>query len=161
MSKGVGKKIGQFTLRGVHFETQLGSTPSRIILFDGRFDTAWRITKFVLGPTAVSDDETTTRSWAAKLATEDSLVYDDWRWDDNREIAWSAGSYDANAQVLWPNSKDVIDPDHLIIQDLWLYANEYNEQPVNYLIEMEKYEISEWRGALAMVRSKSQNVTGA
>jgi len=26
---------------------------------------------------------------------------------------------------------------------------------------MEKYKISEWRGALAMVRSKSQNVTSA
>lgn len=155
------KKIGEYTCRGVHHETQSGTYPSRIILFDGRFDTAWKITKFVIGPTAVSDDETSTRTFVAKLATEEDLVYDDWRWDDNREVAWAACSFDANAGSPSFQPDFVVDPDNLIVEDLWLYANEYGEGSVNYLIEMEKYKISAWRGALAMVRSKSQNVTGA
>ena len=153
------KKIGEYTCRGIHHETQLGSRASRITLFDGRFDTAWKITKFVIGPSSVADDETTMRVFAAKLATESGLVYDEWSWDDNREIAWATASFDVNSNTAGPTS--IVDKDNLIVEDLWLYANEYNEQPVNYLIEMTKYEIPAWRGALAMVRSKSQNVTGA
>ena len=46
-------------------------------------------------------------------------------------------------------SHALIDPNNLIIEDLYVYARG-NDVGINYMITMEKYHFSEWRGALAM-----------
>ena len=51
----------------------------------------------------------------------------------------------------------IIDEDNLIIQDLYIGAYSYSDaEQFNYLIKLDKYEISDWQGALAMVRNRSQ-----
>ena len=43
------KKIGEYTARGVVSETQSSTgSPARVTLFDGRFDTAYRVVKFYI-----------------------------------------------------------------------------------------------------------------
>ena len=148
------KKIGSYTTRG-----QVLDGEHKITLFDGSFSTGYRITKIVIGPSATAEDEIDFAS--VKLATVSGLSQNTWDWSDNTEIGWAMFGYYANAAASafgGPNEFNQIDPDNMIIEDLYLYVQSRNEDPVNYFIEMEKYEISDWQGALGMVRNSSQNV---
>jgi hypothetical protein len=148
------KKIGTYTTRG-----QVGDGETKITLFDGKFNTGYRITKIVIAASNTAEDEVDFTS--VKLATVSGLSEDTWDWSDNTEIAWAMFGYFANAAATafgGPNEFSQIDPDNMIIEDLFLYVQSRNEDPINYLIEMEKYDISDWQGALAMVRNSSQNV---
>ena len=144
------KKISEYTTRG-----QIGDTTvERIMLFDGRFDTAFRVTKFVVWGT---DPSETASEVSAKLMTEDLGVPtapNIFNADDNREIGWA--SHEIDNSLGTGNDFTVIDRDNLIVEDLFIWANNAANDPINYLIEMEKYDISDWQGALAMVRNRSQ-----
>ena len=146
------KKIGEYTCRG---QVTADNLPFRIILDDGTFQTGYRIKKFVIA--AFDIDNTNTRNLTAKLATTPDLTDAiDWNWQDQRELAWSMFSWDANG--IFPQTFEQIDKDQLIIQDLFIYVDEpagSTTQFCNYYIELEKYEITDWQGALAMTRDKS------
>ena len=146
------KKIGEYTMRGV-LDTS-DSTMDRLTLFDGRFDTAYKVTSFTVS--FRDRASVTTESVSAKLSTENLQNNKVWNWDDNREIAWASAGAEADARELrTPDS--IIDPDNMIVEDLFIGAYSHTDSELmNYIIELEKYDISEWQGALAMVRNKSQ-----
>jgi len=146
------KKIGEYTARG-KIESD-GFV--RLSLDDGRFDTGYRLVSFDIAPSVVSD--TTFDTMVGKVTTKESSTGGTvWDWSDNTEIAWAMSGIDMAAPVgvEWSSR---IDPDNLIIQDCFIYVNEEQEQDVNYMIKFEKYTITDWQGALAMVRNNSQNV---
>ncbi len=149
------KKIGEYTAKGMI--TSSDDDQHRIQLFDGRFDTGYRIKEFVV---QLSFRDTGTAYVAsAKLMTEASSGGNRyWNFAKNSEIAWAASSTDANNPNSTAMSTGIVDPDNLIIEDLWLGAVVHSDQEVdvNYMIVMEKYEINEWQGALAMARNRSQ-----
>ena len=90
------KKIGDYTVRG-QIPTSNGDT-HRIILFDGRFDTAYKVVDFEISFMSRADSGSEIAS--AKLLTVDgdSMVGDNrqWNWDVNTEIAWASCAHDAN-----------------------------------------------------------------
>jgi len=163
----VGKFLGKYTARGSIIGDTDGSPGlTKIHLFDGRFDTGWRVTRFEIRPQNVADDATSILHWAAKLTTVSFgggvTRYDNWNFEDIREIAWAACSWDSNQASGLTTPFSLVDPDNLVIQDLYVAVNEYNDtNPVGYFIEMEKYEISEAMGALAMVRNDAQGPEAA
>ena len=144
------KKIGEYTVRG-----QLPKeTTERIQLFDGKFDTGYRIVRFEVAPQSVSS----AADAYAKLATTDEATGDGdvWNWDSNIEIAWarfSAAGSGTNGMY-----EAFIDPDNMIIEDLYIYSGSADpaDAPVNYMVHLEKYDITDWQGALTMVRNRSQ-----
>ena len=148
------KKIGEYTTRG---SIKSDNVANRIILFDGEFTTGYRVVEFVIAPHDM--DNTTIRNYAAKLMTDDdSSTGLNWNWDDNSEIGWSIFGYDANA-TSQTNRFSLVDPDNLIIEDLYIIADEAvggGDSKLNYFIRMEKYDITDSKGALAMVRNRSQ-----
>ena len=147
------KKIGEYTAIGSMgiSTTSIGGDRERIELFDGRFDTAYKVIEFNI--------------WAldtechATLSTVDeggvSGSAGDYMMDagDNTQIAWAS----APSSGAGPLQDGIVNPDNLIIQDLFIrgYATS-TSQPWNYYIRLEKYEITDWQGALAMVKNKSQ-----
>lgn len=144
------KKIGEYTARG----QVANNTVERISLWDGDFGTGMRVVKFVCWGTDFADTATDV---AAKLMTEETLPPASpniFNADDNREIAWA--SHEVDNALGTGNSFNVIDRDNLIVEDLFIWAKNSASDPINYLIEFEKYDISDWRGALAMVRNRSQ-----
>jgi hypothetical protein len=145
------KKIGEYTARG-----KSKSTPSvqKINLFDGRFDTGFRIKEFRIAP--VDTDDTTLHIFTAKLATVGDLGTVNWNWDNQNELAWSSITWDGNSANGMTSFFSHWDEDALIIEDLYVYVNEAagNDVAVNYEIILEKYEFSDWKGALAMARDK-------
>ncbi len=143
------KKIGEYTIAG----TLPIASSERITLFDGRFDTGYRVVKFEIAPTnnANADDA------YAKLATSSDVegVGHEWHWDSNVEIAWAknASTGGGASGIL----EFFLDPDNMIVEDLYIYSGTGTDgNNVNYMIHLEKYDITDWQGALAMVRNKSQ-----
>jgi len=145
------KKIGEYTCRGV-MDTE--NAWNRIILFDGKFDTAYRLVEFKIAP---RDTKTAGNDVAGKVATDDGALADGalWYWDDNREIAWSSTETRVSFGPSFTNS--TVDPDNLIVEDCYIcYGHPGTDSPVNYFMRFEKYDITEYRGVLAMVRNRSQ-----
>ena len=147
------KVIGEYTCRGTI--TPSATDPKRITMFDGRFDTGYRIKKFVVSPYDI--DNANIRNYLGKVATHPSLGNTTWNWGDQREIAWSAFVWDANSNASG-NTFDQVDEDQIIVEDVYVYGIEpagSTTSFMNYYIEFEKVDISEWEGALAMARDKA------
>jgi len=159
------KKIGSYSIRGSASENESEATYSygngiRIPLFDGRFDTGYRVVKFYVWPqdfTANSPPDV-----LGKLTTSGNCSpnpADFFNAGDDREIAWSAGlgQTDGNTGVL---GQGVIDPENLIVEDLFFFARGATDTAkVNYLAILEKYEFSEWTGALTMAKDRAMDTT--
>tara|TARA_R100001244_G_C5164357_1_gene131291 strand:+ start:294 stop:731 length:438 start_codon:yes stop_codon:yes gene_type:complete len=142
------KKIGQYTARG-----QIANqTTKRITLFDGRFDTGYKVVSFKVFP---DEPYTAAADVVGVLATEEAAATDDWDLNDQRQIAWS--SVDIRTGGFAAGGGDV-DPDNFIVEDLYFHGKNGDGGAINYLIVMEKYETSEWMGALAMVRNSAQDI---
>lgn len=157
------KKIGTYTIRGSASETESEATSShgngiRIPLFDGRFDTGYKIVEFYVWPQNFSGSSQP--DVLGKLTTSGDCspnAADFFNAGDNREIAWSAGlgQTDGNTGVM---GQAVIDPDNLVVEDLYFFARGGTDTAqVNYLAVLEKYEISEWRGALSMAKDRAMD----
>ena len=148
------KKIGEYTARGsVQGNNSLSTAlPTvKIDLFDGSFRTAYKVIDFKI---LTMDAES-----YGILSTEDiglagEILVRKQDAGDNRQIAWSSSpsnSYDGD---------EYVDTDNLIVEDLFvnLASTAVTTAKVSYIIKMEKYSITDWQGALSIVRSKSQDV---
>lgn len=142
------KKIGEYTARG-----QIpNQTTKRITLFDGCFDTGYKVISFHVFP---DEPYTAAADVVGVIATEAAAATDDWDLSDQRQIAWSSvdirtgGFADGGGQT---------DPDNFIIEDLYFHGKNGNGGAINYLIVMEKYQTNDWMGALTMVRNSAQDV---
>lgn len=146
------KKIGEYTMRG---KCGIAAAPERLILFDGRFDTAYRVVEFSIA----SVTQNINIEAAAKLMTDNdgiSAGSNDWNWNNNEEIAWARIGNNANIAASH-TAESYIDPDHLVVEDLYIKANtNEGDEEINYMMVLEKYDISDGQGALAMVRNRSQ-----
>ena len=151
------KKVGEYTLRGTLEGESTTPIWDKILLFDGKFTTGYRIVEFVVSAVNSSSAQDVT----GKLATEPTAVTtiglgNYWNWADNREIAWASANNVTSS--IREGSFSLTDPDNLVIEDLYVSVqnNAGSTEQVNYFIKMEKYEFSDSIGALAMVRNRSQ-----
>lgn len=146
------KEIGQYTLTG----RIPARVEQRISLFDGKFDTAYRIDSIKC---ANVNNATARESYIVVTTKQDvfSATADVWDWSDNFQVAWSmyktaVGSNEGS--FAFSNVKD----GNLIIEDLFLNVetDDTVTGEVNYEIKMTKFDITEAEGALTMVRASSQ-----
>ena len=124
---------------------------ARINLFDGKFTTAYRILSFSIAP----NDILTSEQCMMKMMTVEKAHGTRWFWDRNDEVGWSAWNVPINSRF---GQYSRVDKEALIVEDLFLDCSADTGELVNYMIELEKVNISDWKGALAMVRNASQNV---
>jgi hypothetical protein len=159
------KKVGEYTIRGCASENESEALQShgygiRIPLFDGRFDTGYRVKEFYVWPQDFSGNSPP--DVLGKLTTSGNCSpnpADFFNAADNREIAWSAGlgQTDGNTGVL---GQGITDPDNLVVEDLFFFARGATDTAqVNYMAVMEKYTFSEWKGALAMAKDKQEDAS--
>ena len=143
------KFLSNYTVRG-KLDT---ASVERIQLFDGRFDTGFRITSFRVWPKNAGP----TGDVSGILATDEDAITGSTGNDagDQRQIAWASTFVGGTAAFEFGEGMSILDPDNMIIEDLYIQLRG-NDSEGNYLITMEKYDISEWQGALSMVRNSSQ-----
>lgn len=154
-----GKYIGTFTARGSASEGETETDgPVRIRLFDGSFQTAFVVREFYVW--AQNYNSSTNPDVIAKLATSPNAstgapTFMDA--DDGREIAW--GGMTASTDSAPFNQNSIIDPENLVIEDLWFYVRGTNETTsvANYLIVLDKYDITETLGAVSMAKDRSRD----
>jgi len=146
------KKIDEYTIAG----QTLHGTEKKIELFDGRFDTGFRITRFEVYPDTTVDPQ----NCSCKILTEpgSTLEGQTWNWGSNIQIGWSFAKVGSGTSQLSDDRYSVIDPENLVVEDLYIqaYSSDGDGQVINYLITMDKYDFTEWQGALAMVRNRAQ-----
>ena len=122
----------------------------RIMLFDGQFDTGYKIVEFSIAPGNFALDPDV----IARLSTEElTTEVRQWNWGDNREKGWAAWQSNG-ANLVNSYFADWV-PD-IIVEDLFIETYTSTGQGINYKIVLEKVKISEYEGALAMVRNQSQ-----
>ena len=141
------KKIGEYTARGF----VSNGSEQRITLFDGRFDTGYRITKFVI---YIFDPDNSGVDGYGMLSTSPDMGTQ-WIATEKNQIAWA--SMPSNGSATGPPGEPftLVDRDNLVVEDLYIYAEQNAAGGgLNYYIEMDKYDITDWQGALAMTRNK-------
>ena len=153
------KKIGEYTARGtINEDDTFAGNPHKITLFDGKFTTAYKVKEFYIwGSDFGSSAGPDVIGKLSKNGIGSGGAGSFMRADDDNQIAWatSAGSTDQGGA---PFHNFIVDPDNLVVEDLFVYgrsANTTTSDPINYMVVMEKYEISDWKGALAMSRDRA------
>ena len=137
------------TLRGQFIEGEV----KRLILDDGRLNHGYKVVSFTVAP-----DVTTAGNDA--MATL-SLDYDaplTWNWGDNRQIGWASTNGQATAALTAPYS--VIDPDHVVIMDLYIQGQVLSAGgtgEINYLIELETMDLTDDESILSIIKERSQD----
>ena len=152
------KKIGTYTARGIVSETETESgAPQKISLFDGLFTTAYRVTDFKIWAATVNGNSSDVVGKLSKnklgVTTQTNFL----RADDDNQIAWASGE---GASDHLQGITSIVDPDNMVIEDLFVYARcndaAGSATAINYLVTMEKYEITDWKGALTMAQDRAQ-----
>jgi hypothetical protein len=138
------KVIGHYSLRGRIPESEWNKALP-ILLDYGDMKVAYRITSFLV---SMPEAATAGDDCFGKLATTDTIdtTADHWFWDDNREIAWTHSNVSATGRrgLNFIPTEGIIDGDNLVVEDLYLVigSDTSSEDSVNYMIEMEKLQVS-------------------
>jgi hypothetical protein len=149
------KKIGSYTAKGIASHL----IEEKILLDDGAFNTGYVVTGFQIYPTDFTGGNPSTTTGIGRLATNSGLSLIRTNFIDaslNEFVA--ADSISGGFENVSDDARSFIDPDNLIVQDLFITILNAADKDMNYLIKMDKYEFTDWRGALAITRNKSQDV---
>ncbi len=153
------KVLKTHTIRGVVRDyTESGDVPYKVQLFDGRFDTGYRIKRFEIFARLISN--TSAQNFACKVMNRlhPKTLAVTWAWEDQSELAWSIMSMDGNAGGSSPNYYSAVDTDKIVIEDLYIYCHSSNlsvSQYCNFILELEQVEITDAHGALVMANDKA------
>jgi hypothetical protein len=141
------KKIGDlYTIKG----KGTMNTIEKIHLFDGSFRTAYQLVKIEIANT----DPFAGEEISIKIKTEEGTQGSSWNWAVNTQIGWAVMNAPIGSRFGY---NSFVDPDNLIVEDLFIdFGSGTADAEINYMLTLQKYDITEWKGALAMVRNKSQ-----
>jgi hypothetical protein len=160
--------MARLTLRGIiPMHTQLNEG-LRIPLDNGSFTDNYRVVWMEIWPNSGPLAGAWTSSLAGAnilyvtLATdEDGLGRQNL--EDNRQIGWAC----ASGQLTVGQKVELLDPDHVIVEDLWIGAymmdtsdnsTDVTAVPVQYLIHLDTHTSTEAEGVMQLVKERSQNV---
>jgi hypothetical protein len=134
----------------------------RLIVDDGNFNDAWRVTKFCLAYD--SPAHASPRDVVGVLATEEDAVRDTdipttvgWNWDDRRQIAWAGQDMQGTSSFESFPAPGLIDPTHVIVRELWIaVTGTLSTGNYCYYIELERVELDDNQAVMAMVSERNQ-----
>ena len=131
------------TLRGL----LQGNEVRRVILDDGRLTHAMRVVSFVVFPKSVASGNDI--QVTIGLNRDFSVAFDA---SNNGQIGWASWWNDSNAKHDWT----YVDPNHLVIRDLFISNNSAAGAEANYVIKLEAMEISEDESILQLIKENQQ-----
>lgn len=138
----------------------------QLIVDDGNFNDAWRVTRFAVAPVDLSSASTGSWDSFAVLGTHPDAIQRgafgvvEWRWSDRRQVAWTSIALDGDSTVGdW--SFGLIDPQHIVVRDLYFgltSAIATGTTEFNYFIELERIKLDDNQAVMAIVQEESQDV---
>jgi len=141
--------VNRRTLRGQVEE----GTNKRLIVDDGRLNHGYKVVSFVI---ACDPGSSALDAYATLSLDLDSDKA--WDWGDNRQIGWSSANVQGTAGLQAPFT--LIDPDHIVIQDLFIQAqvgNAGGNDLVNYFIELERVSLTDDQAIITLIKERSQD----
>lgn len=139
------------TLRG----TVDNGVIKRLIIDDANFNRGFKVTKFEIFPVDMSSGSA---DCSGVLALDQRGATQDWYCEDNTQIAWSSTTMSTTFSV--NNKTDIIDPEHVVVRDLFIVAYTSNTAlpKINYLVELEEVRLTDDQAVLQLIKEVSQNV---
>jgi hypothetical protein len=133
------------TLRGV------GTVPNveKVLLFDGSFNTAYKILDFQITPTDPLSSEEISATVNTIEVTHSSI----WNWALNTQIAWASWNTPINSRF---GQYSNVDEEAIIVEDLFIDFSGDSAQTVNWELKLEQVSIKDYEAALAMVNARAQ-----
>ena len=134
----------QHTLRG---RVDPNAT-KRLILNDGRLNHGMVVKEFYVWTIsqASGDDVDCILSLSGTVTGEMDA-------SDNRQIGWARETTSATSRIM---STSIIDPDHVVVQDLWI-SNIGTNGAANYLVILEAKELNDNESVLQLIKERSQD----
>ena len=135
------------TLRGVLSDTNI----QQLVVDDGRLNHGLKVKEFHV--------------WVQGAAAEGVYVVLGTQYDmnpggdasDNRQIAWAGNAWGTSSPPV-ASSFSVVDPDHIVIQDLYIQRINPNDI-ANYLIVLEPITLNNDETILQLIKESSQDDT--
>jgi len=136
--------VKQHTLRG---RVDQNAT-KRLILNDGRLNHGMVVKEFYVWTIsqASGDDVDCILSLSGTVTGEMDA-------SDNRQIGWARETTTATTRLM---STSIIDPDHVVVQDLWI-SNIGTDGASNYLVILEAKELNDNESVLQLIKERSQD----
>lgn len=154
------KRIGEYTARGTIDGPTMAryGYPERVQLFDGKFDTAYKVEEFYIWGSDYNSDAAADCIGKLSLSSNSTIDLDEFFVAaDNNEIAWATSEGAQGSANDAGLAHFIVDRENLVIEDLWVYARSVAQENVNYMIVMTKYDITEAHGAIVMSQNKSMD----
>ena len=130
------------------------NSPKRLILDDGMFTRAHRVVAVHTWPSSI------TSGVSEEADVTLSLDYDpspNWDASDNRQIGWAGFRNGATASTETLNAWSLIDPDHIVVRDLYIINNNSLSTATNYMVVLQEVAIDENEAVLALIKERSQD----
>lgn len=121
----------------------------RIIVDDGRTNHGYKVVEFYVWPQGSGTDTV----YASLGLSYDMASLG--QADDNRQIAWASSGFGPSSGDVGAFS--VVDPDHVVITDLYIRATNASVDPTNYMIIVEPITLSDDQAILALIKERSQD----
>ena len=150
-----GKFIDRMVIRGSFDQssTTINGDRARIQLWDGTWNYGYRVVAFYVWGLDTECHGTLRTQGIPVGATGDRIVTSQMNAANNVQIAWASGP----SSGVGPLQDGIVDPSNLVIEDLYVFGYATGTtQPWNYMIVMDKYDISEMRSTAAMIENNSQ-----
>jgi hypothetical protein len=138
----------------------------KLIVDDGNFNDAWKITRFVIAPVDPTSSSAGSRDCVAVLATHPEALEGyvssvvNWTWSDRRQVAWTQIEMNGDTTIgAW--SFGLIDPQHIVVRDLYFglsSASATGTTEFNYYIELERVTLSDNQAVMAIIQEEAQDV---
>jgi hypothetical protein len=138
-------KEGLRTLRGRLATSEF----RRIIVDDGMLDHGHRVISFQVFPYAPAG---ATQQTPVTLGISPSMG-PNMDASDNSQIGWSITTYGTGP--LEGGGTSVIDPNHIIVRDLFIRNENPNDQ-VNYIIVIQPVKLTEDQAIMALIKERNQ-----
>lgn len=130
------------------------NNPVRLILDDGQFTRAHRVVALYTFPSSI------TSGVSEEADVTLALDYDpspNWDARDNRQIGWAGFRNGATPSSESLNAWSLIDPDHIVVRDLYIINNNSLSSATNYMVVLEEVAINEDEAVLALIKERSQD----
>lgn len=131
------------TLRGL----LKGNEVRRVIIDDGRLTHAMRVVEFTVFPKSVGSGNDIQVTLG--LNRDFTIPFDA---SNNGQIGWASWWNDGNAKHDWT----YVDPNHLVIRDLFISNTSAAAAEANYVIKLEAMEISDDESILQLIKENQQ-----
>lgn len=137
------------TLRG-QIKVTGGTGKQQLIVDDGLINRGYKVIGFY-----VWEHEGRNVAFNASLSMQPSLAASQMDASDNSQIAWV---WQGSAASGWGWKEYILDPDHIIVRDLYVTVKDAADDLYNFMVEVEEYAISNDEAIINIIKEGSQSL---